>query len=156
MPGLDKAAFPLIKLNSVQGSAAHCRVAGYTLLEMLIVMLLLGLLTGLAIPRLSALYDSMVAAYQRDDVIAQLNTLPYRSFQKRREFILQGVYPPADGQDSRLQLPEGWQIRAETPLYYRSNGVCEGGEVSLLYRGRLETIRLEAPFCQVGTSRGGT
>jgi prepilin-type N-terminal cleavage/methylation domain-containing protein len=86
------------------------KTAGYTLLELLVVMLIFGLLTGMVTPRLLTLYDSTRFAYQRDDVIAQITRLNYLAFKHGSSFDL-SHYPVPAGATALppfLQLPPGW------------------------------------------------
>jgi len=123
---------------------------GFTLIELLVVLLLFSLLAGLAIPRLTTMYDSTQAAYERDEVLARLGELGYLAFQQRRDFSLVS-YPPDDQEqpdDIPLELPEGWQVRAEAPIRFFANGACQGGLVYLTHEGQTFELELKAPFCK--------
>lgn len=132
---------------------------GYTLLELLVVMLIFSLLSALVIPRLSTVYHSFQLAYTRDDIIAQIGSLGYQAFQQGQNFKLIR-YPPSapENGDSKekveeqqilpLELPPDWQIRTETPLFFQANGVCRGGTVFIHYQEQVFRLLLEPPFCQ--------
>ncbi|HIE00219.1 MAG TPA: prepilin-type N-terminal cleavage/methylation domain-containing protein [Thiotrichaceae bacterium] len=123
---------------------------GFTLIELLVVLLLFSLLAGLAIPRLTTMYESTQAAYERDEVLARLGELGYLAFQHRRDFSLM-IYPPDEQEESDeipLELPEGWQVRAEAPILFFANGACKGGLVYLSHDGQTFEVELEAPFCK--------
>lgn len=120
---------------------------GFTLLELLIVMALLGLLTALALPNLINTYQSLQAAYSRDEALSQLSGLGYRAFLARQGFELSG-YPPAAPLPVPLELPAGWTLRAAPPVRFQANGACSGGQVELRYQERGFQVRLEAPYCQ--------
>ncbi len=123
---------------------------GYTLLELVVVLLLFSLLAGLTIPRLTTMYDSFKNAYERDEVLAHLDSLGYIAFQYAREFDLK-TYPPKIpniDDPKRLKLPKGWQVRAKTPIHFFANGVCTGGLVYLHHQGTTYEVVLKAPFCK--------
>ncbi len=124
---------------------------GFTLLEVLVVLILLGVLTSLALPRLLTAYESIQAAYDRDEVLAQLGLLGYRALRLGRGFEL-GEYPfPPELPPERrapLELPEGWSLRAEPPIRYQASGVCRGGQVELRYASQLYALDLKPPFCR--------
>ena len=122
---------------------------GYTLIEIVVVLVIFSLLAGLAVPRLTTLYDSLQTAYQRDDVLARLSGLGYLAFQQGSDFELT-AYPPAESTTAKqpLELPDGWQYRTETPIHFFANGACSGGLVYLNYQSREFGVQLEPPFCE--------
>ncbi|OQW93345.1 MAG: hypothetical protein BWK79_11630 [Beggiatoa sp. IS2] len=128
--------------------------AGFTLLELLVVLVLISLLTGLALPRLASWYSSLEMAYTRDDALARLGSLGYQAFQQGRDFTLTH-YPLVEGAPPiPLELPAGWQLYTDAPIHYYGNGLCGGGTVHLFYGGQKQrlaeyTVQLDPPFCQV-------
>lgn len=130
----------------MQNLVFHTQRNGYTLLELLVVLMIIGLLAGIATPQLSRMYDSVQAAYQREAIFSELSGLSYRAWQLRRDFTL--ITVPSDT-DIPLKLPDGWQLSTSTPIRYRANGVCEGGTVMLQYQDLSYTIELQPPFCHV-------
>lgn len=121
---------------------------GYTLLELLVVLLLLSLVAGLIMPRLSTLYESAVRSFQQEDLLQQIAGLGYKAYQQGKTYRLG---PLEDGQialDPPLTIPEGWTINAETPIDYYPNGVCTGGVISLQQAFFAQQWLLEPPLCQ--------
>lgn len=66
---------------------------GYTLIELVVVLILFSLLTALVAPRLTTLYDSIQTNYEKNDVIARLSSLSYLAFQQGQTYKL-SQYPP--------------------------------------------------------------
>lgn len=128
---------------------AICRraeaVRGYTLLELLIVLMLFSLLTALAIPRFVTLYASLTAAYQRDEVLRQIAGLGYRALSQGRELVIGEA--SASGA-AELALPEGWSVQAKPPIRYYRNGACAGGALELNAPQGTERLVLIPPLCQ--------
>ena len=120
---------------------------GYTLLEMLIVILLIGLISSLSLPRLSRLYESAMTAMERDDVLRQIAGLGYRAYSAGKSFELIS-YPLPEGSHLPLTLPEGWVLRAEVPIRYHQNGICEGGELMIGRDSQMSQWRLLPPLCR--------
>jgi len=132
---------------------------GYTLLELLVVIFIFSLLSALVIPRLTTVYQSFQLAYIRDDIITQIGSLGYQAFQQGQTLKLMH-YPPSaiENMDSEeeieeqqilpLELPSGWQIQTETPIFFQANGVCRGGTVFLHHQENVFRLLLEPPFCQ--------
>jgi prepilin-type N-terminal cleavage/methylation domain-containing protein len=106
---------------------------GFTLLELLVVLVLLGLVTGLVAPLavngLRAARERAVSA----ELGALLEELPVRAFAA-------GVAQAFDARTlTRLmgELPPGWEIRVDPVLNYSPSGVASGGEVRLVAPGGL-------------------
>jgi general secretion pathway protein G len=129
---------------------------GYTLLELLVVLLVLSLLTGLVVPRLITMYERAQIAYQRDEIFSQLNGLGYQAFQSGQTIKLTSIPISMTNEDNKasidfITLPKDWIIiiEKEKPIIYKKNGVCEGGEVLFQYKNHFFRKKLFTPFCQI-------
>lgn len=102
------------------------RAAGFTLLELLVVLLLLGLAVGMVAPNASRWLDAAQARGWRADLKAHLEALPVRAF-------LAGEALSVDAtQLSRaVPAPAGTRLRVEAPLRYSASGMAVGGSVEL-------------------------
>jgi len=136
-------------------------LAGYTLLELLVVLLVFSLLAGIIFPRLTTMYDSVQVAFERDEVFAHLGELGYLAFRQSRDFTLYPSDSNTDHSDedesedsklikepSILKLPEGWKVQVDTPILFSANGVCNGGIIKLQYQQQQFRVKLKPPFCQ--------
>lgn len=122
---------------------------GYTLVEIIMVMLIFSLLSGLVVPRLMTLYDSMQIAAERQDIISQLNSLSFQAYQQGLNFQFNGYPLPHKLQKKlELTLPADWQVATQKPIQYRANGACEGGVAFLIYKQRQYSVYFPPPFCQ--------
>jgi prepilin-type N-terminal cleavage/methylation domain-containing protein len=119
---------------------------GFTLIELMIVLFIVALLAGMVTPRLVTFYDSIQAAYERDEVFTRLNELTYQAFQQARDFTLT-TYPSPE--KIPLELPQGWQLVAEQPIKFRGNGACSGGNITLQYHEQQFHLTFDPPFCQL-------
>jgi general secretion pathway protein G len=122
---------------------------GFTLLELLIVLLILGLISGLTLPRLNQMYQTLQISYQRDDAVTQMNRLGFHAFSHSLAFALSHENTESGLTNAPITLPDGWSIVTEKPIIYRANGVCEGGRLSLNHATGQWKIQLTPPFCQV-------
>ncbi len=154
---------------------------GFTLLEMLMVIFIIGLSAALVSPNLPKLFDRLSFALERDTFVRELNTLSYRAFDKNQDFVLAGnlesnqlatendemsasqsvdafdivtPYRSASVHMMRLAIPDDWTVKVPEPIFYRSSGFCTGGTVTI-QTGQLEySFVLDAPYCQVlGTDK---
>lgn len=150
---------------------------GFSLLEMLTVLFIIGTAAALVTPNLPLLFDRITFASQRDSLIREINSLPYKalgtnqnlvlsesSLNERREQLSTSLTQPDDNLRELQKLapypisylalasigvPDGWRVRIPDPIYYRASGFCSGGTV-ILVAGRLQyELSLRSPYCQV-------
>lgn len=130
--------------------------AGFTLLELLIVIVLLGVIGAVAVPATKGMFDRWRVGLQRDDVEKQLADLGPKAFLEGRTIVLATSAPPVAGKaapppnpsDPKLDLPPGWRMVADPPIVYRADGVCMGGLVRLEADDQRFEYRLEGPRCR--------
>ena len=161
----------------VLGGVAGAQV-GFTLLELVVVLALLALVAGIAVPNLERLYAGAVRSTERAYILDQFASLGRRAMQRGRAFVVVGsgdappvaageaddprpaprrpaglAFPPAARADHAanvIDVPDGWVISFDEPLVVRANGVCLGAELTLRHLGAVDVrIRLEPPFCRV-------
>ncbi len=137
-------------------TSASCRLEGmsrgFTLVELLFVMLVVGLISALIAPNLGAMLAGVQRYTLRDGVVSDLAGLSFRAFALGQSFELSEgklTAPLRDG-NPVLALPAGWQLRAETPIRFAFNGTCSGGAVELVSPdGASERFLLHAPDCRI-------
>jgi len=119
-------------------------LSGYSLVEVIVVLVLLSLVTSVVIPNLSSTLDRFQLRSNQDEVLVQLSGLGYLAYQKQQAIVLN----PGDDLGDLLELPKGWTIELEGPIKYQANGVCLGGTITLVYEQMAEEFLLTAPFCR--------
>lgn len=101
--------------------------AGFTLLELLVVLALVGLLAGVAAPRAMNWVEGARARAQAADVAAALEALPARAFFEGKARVI-----GADAKSAELlRVPPGWRLDLAAPLRFEANGMTAGGRVRL-------------------------
>jgi prepilin-type N-terminal cleavage/methylation domain-containing protein len=68
------------------------RLRGFTLLEVLVVLLLVGLAAGVVVPRLPLVQERLDYALKRETFEQQFATLSYQAFKDNQDFTLLGTY----------------------------------------------------------------
>lgn len=134
-------------------------IKGYTLLELLVVLSLVGFITAIALPNLVTLSERIASRLQLEDIVTDINSIGFKAFQDSRAYQLgnTGILQtdvPTDVLNSSdaypLDLPDGWQLSVDTPIHYKSNGICLGGELRLHHLDELILNEmLRTPFCQI-------
>ncbi|HET6396414.1 MAG TPA: type II secretion system protein [Pseudoxanthomonas sp.] len=120
---------------------------GYTLLEMMVVVALLALATGMVAPAGYRMIASWREADEVEQVIHALAALPLRARNDGR--TLQLAAGDAAAVARVVPLPEGWRLVLGTPLTVRANGACSGADGVLETERQALALRIEAPFCRV-------
>jgi len=143
--------------------------AGFTLIEMLIVMVLLGLMTSLTLPAMQRWHDGIQVRAKVTSVVEALRAAGFAAAASRRDLRMDrssfavvpasGVPNPsaAAGQVVRLPLPAGWLVRGVQPAAFLANGLCLPGAVDFVAEGGEQvTVQVQGPICAVETVSGPT
>jgi prepilin-type N-terminal cleavage/methylation domain-containing protein len=136
----------MTRTSATRPTREAARGKGFSLLEMLVVLALMGLLVALVAPAGFRMVASWRRATQAEDILGQLASLPDVARQGARPITLS-----ATGQDPAiLTLPEGWRLELEGPLEVRANGACSGAEGVLIDEDDVPiAFALQAPYCRI-------
>src|SRR3972149_7371846 len=126
-------------------------VRGFTLIELLVVLFLVGLLTAVVLPSVERMARSSQLKTERDAIVGRLGELGYEAFLSGKSITLsssasgvRAAYP--------IDMPEGWQLRVKRPVVFLFNGICGGGEITLIAPDNvMEKFDLVPPACKVRT-----
>lgn len=101
---------------------------GFTLLELLVVLSIVALTTGLILPSASRWLSSARERGWQQEVRAELAALPMRAFRSGEPMELDAA---ALQKLLREQLPAGAAVELDAPLRYSAAGVAAGGVVQV-------------------------
>lgn len=144
------------------------RGAGYTLLEMVVVLALLGLATAMVAPATFRMIQSWRDADEVAQVLAELAALPAAAREQGRELQLASPpapaatglastrQPPDPVESAPIALPDGWHLEMDSPLLVRANGACGDATGTLVTTRQQIRFRVEAPFCRIERLPAGT
>jgi len=117
---------------------------GFTLLEMLVVLVILGMAAAIVAPSLSRNAERMRDAAERGDVQRALGRLPLVARSTGRSLALAAGEPlPA----AWGPWPDGWVVVATTPIAVEASGFCASAEVQAARDGRRHRFVLREPDC---------
>jgi prepilin-type N-terminal cleavage/methylation domain-containing protein len=121
------------------------RSRGFTLLEMIVVLAILGLATALVAPAALRSIDSWQRQAELDALLDQIRALPGNARASGKvilisEQTLSSSAPP-------LQVAPAWKLTVKTPWRVGANGVCEGGQLDIGNDYGKRTLAVAAPFC---------
>ena len=125
----------------------QCATAGFTLLEVLVVLVIISMAVAVVAPRLQKTYESVVVSGERADVVRQLQRLPLIARQRR------GIDLPPGSRalDELLELPAGWRVSPLQALRIEASGACHASSVQLERDGEpgFQKLSLLEPDCRV-------
>ncbi|MGB8842584.1 MAG: type II secretion system protein [Aliidongia sp.] len=132
--------------------------AGFSLVELLIVLAIMGLLGAFALPSLIRLGNRTSFSLNRQDLERQLDELPMTAAAQGRNLVLSST-PQAEDFSSvpadpapdpyPVTLPAGWRITVEAPITYRYDGTCSGGALHVSAPDAEARYLMKPPLCEL-------
>lgn len=134
--------------------------AGFSLLELIVVLALIGLLAVMALPNLENQFASALGATERERLLDQFAALGSEAMLRGQDQVIVGTVGSVAQLDEEqvralgtrydLEVPAGWGVRLDRPLVIRATGVCLGAEAALINGDTtVRRLLLEAPLCRV-------
>ncbi len=120
---------------------------GFSLLELLVVLALIGMLSAVVAPRLQRTYDAIAGSGERDEVGRQLERLPLMARSAGVPLVI--AHGDQAGLAQRIDLPEGWFVNPLQEIRVEASGVCHPSRLRVEGRGVVEVMLLTAPACEV-------
>lgn len=123
--------------------------AGFSLLELLVVLFLISVLASMVAPRLQRTYEAISSSGDRAEVVRSIERLPFIARERPQPLSL----GPGDAAGAELTallaLPEGWTVSPVTALRVEVNGFCHAATLRVSGAGTVEDWTLAAPDCGV-------
>ena len=114
--------------------------SGFTLVELLVALVLLGLVTTLAFPAVDAWFLSRQLASERNALANELAGLPLKA-SIRGEVITITTPDQLSNVDNNLVIT--------SPITVLSNGYCLGGSLQLVQDEMISNYAVTSPLCEV-------
>ena len=121
------------------------RHGGFTLLEMIVVLAILGLAAALVGPSMVKSIDTWRRKAAMDVLLDQLRALPGNARNSGKPITISDATLASAA--APLRIDADWTLRAPKPWSVGANGVCQGGEVIVgnVYGERTSSVA--PPFC---------
>ena len=120
--------------------------SGFSLLEMLVVLVLVAAMTALVAPRLHGTVQAIAVSGERAEVTRQLERLPLLARQQGRPIE---VKAGGDVTAASPEFPEGWKVQSITALNIARNGICTAASLRVEGREMVEEWSVGSPDCKV-------
>lgn len=143
------ASCPIASPSTRDGGERQCAQAGFTLLEMLVVMAIIGLAAATVIPALARVVAAVRHNGEAQDIVDQLGQLAFRAYISGKPIVLseevQKSLTPAI-----VEMPSGWALSIAQPIHFNAMGLCDGGSVAIVAPdGDVTLVRLAIPDCAI-------
>ena len=134
-------------LPHVRRGGRRIATVGFSLLEMLVVLVLISVMTALVAPRLHGTVQAIATSGERAEVTRQLERLPLLARQQGRPIEVE-----AGGDVTAVSpdFPDGWKVQPITALNIARNGVCAATNLRVEGREMVEEWSVGSPDCKVG------
>ena len=150
MPGND--------MLPARGRRARCRTRrqGFTLIEMMAVLVLFAMLSAIVLPSFQRWFDGLDDRVQSTELASRLQRLHARTALLSQAFVLTpetAAHPLADGQPA-FALPAGWRLADGSALPFSAAGLCAPAALELRSRTASLVLRVGEGSCGVSIERG--
>jgi prepilin-type N-terminal cleavage/methylation domain-containing protein len=133
---------------------AQIRSPGFTLIEILLVMAILGLMLSVTLPISYDLYKSYKASLRAEEVMVFVSTLKRESFLYNERKILTSENGVMRVNGEEKVIPET-QIRIDPPIEFYKNGTTSGGILTLVTGNQVYEVQIQAPLGNLSLERKG-
>ena len=125
-------------------------VNGFTLIEILVVLVIMGLLAGMTLPRLYDASRRYEIAAQREAILLEIANLNYRAYTAGQVIELLAQHDQGHTAAYPFALPQHWRLEIPQTIRYSFNGICSGGRITLIDPdNQREDLQLAPPLCRV-------
>lgn len=127
---------------------------GFTIIELLIVIILLGMVLSIALPVSYGMYATYNASVRAQEVMAYISELRRGAFLYSEMTVLSSQ----DGimtVDGKKKIFSGMQVQLAEPIVFFRNGTSSGGIIVLRFGDVVQNLAVKAPLGDLSLERTG-
>ena len=127
---------------------------GFTLIEILLVISIIGLMLSVTLPISYSMYNSYKASLKAEEVMIFVSTLKRESFLYSEAKILsskEGVMTV----NGKKRTFEDILIQIDPPVEFYKNGTTSGGTVKIKVENQAYSLNVRSPFGEIFLERKG-
>lgn len=128
--------------------------AGFTLVEMLLVITIIGMLAGVSIPVSYSMYQSYRASVKSQEVLAVVSDLRREAFLYSEEKTLDSVGGRLVINGTVWEALQDVRVSVQRPFKFFSNGATNGGVLEVEAFGRRFLITVDSPGGDISIGNG--
>jgi prepilin-type N-terminal cleavage/methylation domain-containing protein len=138
----------------VNARTARDRIPGFTLIEILLVMAILGLMLSVTLPISYDMYRSYKASLRAEEVMMVVSGLKRESFlyNERKILTSENGVMRVNGEEKTISEA---QIRIDTPIEFYKNGTTSGGILTVVTGNQVYEVQVQAPLGNLSLERKG-
>lgn len=129
----------------------RCPTAGFTILELVVVLALLAMAVALVGPPLQRTYQSLVTSGEHASVVQALESLPLMARTEGRPLVFERG--DATAVSAYLSLPQGWSVNPLSDITVAASGICSAAQVEIRGPAGTSPAALTRPHCKVSDER---
>ena len=153
-----KAKRPRAVFNKASNDwiASYAKVSGFTLIEILIVISIIGLLFSVSLPVSYSMYRSYTASLKAEEVMVFISTLKRESFlySEAKELSSKNGVITVNGKEEPF---DNTIIQIDQPIKFYKNGTTSGGTLKIyVFEDQVYSLNIQAPFGNLILERRAT
>ena len=127
---------------------------GFTLIEMLIVVAIVGILFSVVAPMSINMYRSYMASQTAEKMLIMLSQIRRHSFLYSEEYEIKCKKGKLYVNDKLVKLKDKITCTTDKPIVFYNNGTSSGGKMRLDVSGFYFTLKVKAPFGAISMENG--
>ncbi len=127
---------------------------GFTLIEMLIVVAIVGILFSVVAPMSINMYRSYMASQTAEKMLILLSQIRRHSFLYSEEYEIKCEKGKLYVNDKAVKLKDKIVCTTDKPIVFYNNGTSSGGKMKLDVSGFYYTLKVKAPFGAISMENG--